>query len=120
MGTTGAPPPQGPYRTAVRAGDTLYVSGQLGRRDGVLVDGFESQARQALANLTAVLAAHGATPAQVVKVTVFLDDIGDWGGFNRPFADVFGGEAPPSRTVVAVESLPGGGLVELDAVAWLG
>jgi 2-iminobutanoate/2-iminopropanoate deaminase len=120
MVTAGAPPPQGPYRASVRAGDTLYVSGQLGRRDGVLLDGFEAQARQALANLAAVLADHDAGVARVVKVTVFLDDIGDWAAFNGPFAEVFGTEAPPARTVVAVEALPGGGLVELHAVAWLG
>ena len=104
----------------MRAGDSLYVSGQLGRRDGELVDGFVAQARQALANLEAVLAQHGATPSQVVKVTAFLRDIGDWGDFNGPFADVFGADAPPARTVVAVDGLPGGALVELDAVAWLG
>ena len=120
MTPTGTPAPQGPYRTAVRAGDSLYVSGQLGRRDGVLVDGFEAQARQALANLAAVLAGHGASPAQVVKVTVFLRHIRDSATFNTQFAELFGTDAPPSRTVVAVEALPGGGLVELDAVAWLG
>ena len=120
MATTGTPAPQGPYRTAVRAGDSLYVSGQLGRRDGVLVDGFEAQARQALENMAAVLAGHGASPAQVVKVTVFLHDIGDSSALNTHFADVFGTDAPPARSVVAVDALPGGGLVELDAVAWLG
>lgn len=113
------PTPQGPYRLAVRAGDTLYVSGQLGRRDGALVEGVQAQVRQALENLESILRDHGTDRSAVVKVTVYLDDMEDWPAMNEPYGEFFG-DQPPARTAVAVEALPGGALVELDAVAWLG
>lgn len=109
------------YRTAVRAGDLLFVSGQLPLRDGVLVDGgIVEHAEQALANLDRVLQEHGASRAQVVKVTVLLADVQDWDAMNGPYRRFFGPDAPlPARTAYGV-GLRLGARVEVEAVAHLG
>lgn len=111
--------PVGPYSPVVRAGDWLVCSGQIGLRDGVLVDGIVEQTRQCLANLAAVLASEGASLSQVVKTTVFLADIGMWGEMNAPYVEAFGGHRP-ARSAFAVGGLPLDALVEIEAWAYVG
>ena len=104
-----------PLRPAVAAGDWIAVSGQLGLKDGALVDGgAQAQAAQALANLKDVVEQHGATLADVVKTNVFLVTTDDYAAMNEEYAKVFA-ENPPARSAVAVHQLPLGGLVEIEA-----
>ena len=110
--------PVGPYTPLVRAGDTLYISGQLGLLDGALVDGLDAQVRQAVANLADLLAAEGATLSNIVKTTVLLDSIDDYVAMNTAYTESFG-DHRPARAAFAVEALPLGGLVEIEAIAVL-
>jgi len=108
----------GPYTPIVRAGDWLVVSGQVGVADGKLVTGgVVAELRQALANLTALLAGAGASLADVVKTTVFLRHIDDYTAVNEAYAAVFG-DHRPARSAVAVAGLPLGALVEVEAWAF--
>ena len=122
--TDGAPAPVGPYNQAVKAGGLLFCSGQiaLDPTSGVLVgDGdVEAETRQVLRNLTAVLAAAGSSPGQVVRTTVFLTDLADFGRVNALYAEVFDGPVAPARACVQVAALPKGARVEIDCVALLG
>ena len=122
--TTAAPAPVGPYNQAVLAGGWLYCSGQipLDPTTGAMVgDGdVAEETRQVLKNLVAVLNEAGATPAQVVRTTVFLVDLGDFQTVNQLYADVFGDGVSPARACVQVAALPKGAHVEIDCVAWLG
>ena len=110
---------QGPYSPAVRAGSLLFISGQVPLRlDGTSLgkEDFETQARQCLANLRAVLEAGGASMQQVAKVTVFLADIDGWQVFNRLYAEAFGAHKP-ARSMVPVAAFPGGFKLEIEAIA---
>ena len=115
--------PVGPYTPAVRAGQWLVCSGQLGieqSADGpVLAEGFEAQARRALENVAALLAGRRLGWANVVKTTVFLADIADAGAFNSVYTAVLG-RARPARSMMAVQALPMGALVEVEAWAYAG
>lgn len=117
----GAPSkPVGPYAPAVRAGDWLVVSGQVGTSEGKLVDGgFDAELRQALANLRALLESHGASMSHVVKTGVFLVHLRDYGRMNEIYTDAFG-DHRPARSAVAVAELPLGALVEVEAWAFVG
>ncbi len=118
--TTAAPAAIGPYNQAVRAGNFVFASGQLGLdpATGALVEGVEAQARQALANLQAVLEAAGATFADVVKTTIFLTDMGDFQAVNTIYAAAFAVD-PPARSTIQVAALPRGGAVEIEMIAYL-
>jgi 2-iminobutanoate/2-iminopropanoate deaminase len=114
------PPPAGAYSPGVRAGDLLFVSGQVPKdpRTGAIVgDEVREQTRQVLRNLEGVLAAGGATLADVVSVTVYLQDEGDWGAFNEVYKSVL---APPYPTRAVVGAQLRGILVEVSAIAHLG
>lgn len=113
-----APAAVGPYVHAVKAGNTLYTSGQLGLipETGVLPEGVEAQAKQAMENLKAVVEAAGMTMADIVKTTVFLADINDFATVNEIYASYFTGDAP-ARSCVQVAQLPKAGLVEVEAIA---
>lgn len=113
-----APAAVGPYVHAVKTGDVLYTSGQLGLipETGELPDGVEAQAKQALENLKAVVEAAGMTMANVVKTTVFLADMGDFAKINAIYAEYFTGNAP-ARSCVQAAALPKGGLFEIEAIA---
>ena len=110
-----APAAVGPYCHAKLAGNTLYTSGQLGLvpATGVLPQGVEAQAAQALENLGAVLSAAGMGFGDVVKTTVFL---ADFAAINAVYAKYFPGEAP-ARSCVQAAALPKGALFEIEAVA---
>jgi 2-iminobutanoate/2-iminopropanoate deaminase len=116
--TQHAPAAIGPYSQAVRVGDFVFASGQLGLdpHTGKLQEGVEAQARQALANLQAVLAAAGASAATVVKATIFLVNIADFAKVNAIYGEVFQ-QDPPARSTVQVAALPLGGLVEIEVIA---
>ena len=111
----------GPYSQAIRKGGTLYLSGQIGMvpATGELVSNdVKEQAAQALANMKAVLAEAGATPADVTKVTVFIVDMADFQAVNSVYSETFGADAP-ARSCVAVAALPKGARVEIEAIAVL-
>ena len=109
--------PVGPSTPIVRSGDLLFVSGQVGLSDGVLVEGgVEAQATQALANLAGLLEGEGASMGDVVKTTVFLTDMGDYAAVNEVYMAAFG-DHRPARSAVAVAALPIGALVEIEAIA---
>lgn len=113
-----APHAIGPYSQAVRAGDTVYLSGQipLDPVTGEIIDGdFEAMIRRVLDNLKAVCEAAGGTLDHCVKLTVFLTDLGHFATVNAIFEDYF--TAPyPARAAVQVAALPKGVPVEMDAV----
>ena len=118
-----APKAIGPYSQAIKAGNLLFCSGQipLDPKTGEMVGASDvrAQARQVMANLEAVLKAGGASFASVVKTTIYLKDLADFGAVN----EIYGGhfqEAPPARATVQVAGLPRGALVEIDAVAVVG
>lgn len=108
-----------PYTPAVRAGDWVAVSGQIGMVDGALVGGgFDAELRQVLSNLEARLEEAGAAMADVVKTTVFLRHLNDYGRMNELYAAAFP-EPRPARSAFAVAELPFGALVEIEAWAHL-
>jgi 2-iminobutanoate/2-iminopropanoate deaminase len=110
--------PIGPYSPVVRAGDLLFVSGQVGLEgDQMVSGGVEQETRQALANLEAVLATEGASLADVVKTTVFLRHMRDFKLMNEVYAEVMDGHRP-ARSTVAVVELPAVALVEVEAIAY--
>ena len=114
-----APPPQGHYNMAVRHDGLVYVSGQLGiRPDGSHTSDlpFEEQARQALGNLLAVLAAADLGPNNILKVTAYIAGVEHWPVFNGVYAQMMG-DSRPARSVVPVPKLHFGYLVEVDAIA---
>ena len=116
-----APAAIGPYSQAVKAGNVLYLSGQIGMNPatGELVsDDDREQTARALQNMKAVLAAAGATAENVVKTTVFLTDMADFQAVNSVYAETFSSDAP-ARSCVAVAALPKGAKVEVEAVAVL-
>lgn len=122
ISTHAAPAAAGPYSQAIRAGDLVFTAGQLGvdPATGALVgDDVASQAERALGNLGAILEAAGSGLDRLVKVTVFLAEIGDWPVVN----EVYGRLVPepfPARSAFAVKALPLGARVEIEAVAAVG
>lgn len=116
--TDAAPEAIGPYSQAIRAGEWVFTAGQIGAdpETGTLREGIEAQARQALDNLSAVLAAAGLGWSDVAKTTVFLADMADFPAVNAIYAERV--ETPfPARSTVAAAELPKGALVEIEAVA---
>jgi len=110
--------PLGPYTPAVRAGDFIFVSGQVGVKDGALAEGgVAGQTAQAVANLVDRLAEMGAELTDVVKTTCFLIDMDSFATFNTAYVEGFGSHRP-ARSTVAVRELPVGAEVEIEAVAF--
>jgi len=119
VSTLEAPQAIGPYSQAFRAGDTLYLAGQLGLDPATreLVEGgIEAETRRALENLKAVLAAGGFSLGEVVQAQVFLADLADFAAMNEVYAGYFP-EDPPARATVQVAALPRGARVEIALVA---
>ena len=116
--TAGAPAAVGPYSQAIRTGGLLLTSGQLGLdpETGILPEGVEAQTKQALKNIDAILTEAGYSREDVVKTTVFIRNMGDFGTVNGIYADFFGGHKP-ARSCVEVSALPKGGLVEVEVTA---
>lgn len=121
VSTSNAPAAVGPYSQAVRSGDLLFCSGQiaLDPASGNLTgNDIKSQTEQVMKNISAVLAASGATFADVVKTTCFLADINDFAEFNAVYTQYFTGK--PARSCVAAAALPKGALVEVEVIAVVG
>ena len=119
--TEEAPAPfQGaPYSQAITAGSFVFVSGQLALKPGdkELTGGsIEEQTEQVFANLRAILEAAGSGLDQLVKTTVFLQNLGDFQGMNSVYAKHVG-DRPPARSTIEIAKLPSGALVEIDAIA---
>ena len=114
------PKPVGPYTPIVRAGDWLVCSGQVGQSAGAIVEGgVAAQLTQAIANLEDLLRSHGASLTNIVKTTVFLTDMGDFGVINETYVAAFG-DHRPARSAIGVAALPLGAAVEIEAWAWVG
>ncbi|MSO95305.1 MAG: reactive intermediate/imine deaminase [Thermoleophilia bacterium] len=120
--TENAPAPfQGaPYSQAIRVGDLVFVAGQIGIRPGESsIEGdIAAQTEQVLRNLSAILEAAGSSLANLVKTSVFLQDLGDFAAMNEVYARHVGGR-PPARSTFEVAKLPSGAVVEIEAVAHL-
>ncbi len=117
--TEKAPKAIGPYSQAVRVETMVMTAGQIGLNPstGELVEGgIQAETRQVLTNLRNVLEAAGSGLDLVVKTTVFLKDMGDFGQMNAVYAEFFSAE-PPARSTVAVAALPKGALVEIETIA---
>lgn len=121
ISTDGAPKAIGTYSQAVKIGDTVYMSGQIGLDPATMemVEGIDAQVRRVFDNLSAVTAAAGGSLADIVKLNIFLTDLGHFALVNSIMAEYFN-EPYPARAAVGVASLPRGALVEADAVMVLG
>lgn len=122
VSTKEAPAAIGPYSQAIRAGNTVYCSGQiaLDPASGQLVEGgIEAQARRAFSNLKAVAEAAGGSLAHCVKLTLFLTDLGQFAKVNEIMQEYFA-QPFPARSTVGVASLPRGAVFEVEAVMVLG
>ena len=119
ISTKNAPAAVGPYSQAVRSGNMVFTAGQLALDPAtgkMLADDITIQTEQALKNLTAVLEAAGSSIANVIKCTVFLQDMGEFAAMNAVYGQYFT-ENPPARSAVEVAALPLGARVEIEAIA---
>jgi len=119
VSTDEAPAAVGAYSQATTNGDVLFTAGQLPLTvDGELLDDepVAVQTEQALSNVEAVLAAEGLEMGDVLKMTVFLDDIDDFEEMNETYAEFFGAD-PPARSAIEVGSVPKGAAIEVEAIA---
>jgi 2-iminobutanoate/2-iminopropanoate deaminase len=110
-----------PYNQAVKVGELVFVAGQLGLEadgKGLVGPSIAEQTEQALQNLSAILEAAGSSLDQLVKTTVFLQNLDDFAGMNEVYARHVG-HRPPARSTVEVAKLPAGALVEIEAIAHL-
>ncbi len=121
INTSEAPAAIGPYSQAIRIGDMLFTSGQLGidPATGKLADGIEAQTEQSLKNIAAILEEAGFEKENVMKTTVFLRNMNDFGAVNQIYSAFFG-DHKPARSCVEVARLPKDGLVEIEVAAMKG
>jgi 2-iminobutanoate/2-iminopropanoate deaminase len=120
ISTDRAPGAIGPYSQAVQLGDLVFTSGQvaLDPKTGELVKGgIEAETRQVLDNLAAVLAAAGVSYQDVVKTTIYLQDLNDFATVNKLYGERVAGTVLPARSTVQVAKLPRGAAVEIDLIA---
>lgn len=122
IATDKSPAALGPYSQAVKVGNTVYVSGQIGLTPAMEFAGstVEEQTEQVMKNMGEVLNAAGATFDDVVKCTIMIANMDDFKTVNGIYGSRFPGENPPARATLAAKSLPLGALVEIDAVAVIG
>lgn len=119
LATNKAPGAVGPYSQGVKGGNMIFTSGQLAmvpETGELITDDIQKETRLCLNNLTAVLSAGGATFNDVVKVTVFVTDIGNFSLINEVYAEFFT-DHKPARSLVEVSKLPKGGNIEIEAIA---
>ena len=122
VSTPQAPAAIGPYSQAISAGNFVFTSGQIPldpATQAMVTGDVRAQAERVMENLAAVLAAAGATFAQVVKTTIYLADLADFAVVNEVYGKRFSG-APPARSTVQVAALPKGARVEIDLIAMKG
>lgn len=120
--TTGAPAAIGPYSQAVMAGGFLYISGQIpaDAATGEVPEGITEQTHQVMKNLQAILAEAGFTFTNVVKATIFLKDMSDFGVVNDIYASYLEGSGYPARETVEVSRLPKDVSIEISMIAYQG
>ena len=118
INTDKAPAAVGPYSQAIRIGDMLFTSGQLGLipETGALPEGVQAQTEQSLKNIDAILAEAGYKKTDVVKTTVYIKNMNDFAAVNQVYAAFFG-EHKPARSCIEAARLPKDGLVEIEIVA---
>jgi len=112
-----------PFSQAVRVGDVLYLSGQLGNLPGTLTlasGGLEAETRQTMDNIAATLKENGLSFRDVFKVTVMLTDMSRWGEFNKIYVTYFEPDRLPARSAFGVTALALGAQVELECCAYVG
>ena len=121
IATAAAPAAIGPYSQAVQAGNTVYLSGQIGLDPATMqmAEGIDAQIARVFDNLKAVAAAAGGSLADAVKVNIYVTDLANFARVNDVMAQVFS-QPYPARATVQVAALPRGALVEVDAVLVLG
>ncbi|MEW6526390.1 MAG: RidA family protein [Spirochaetota bacterium] len=121
ISTPNAPQAIGPYSQAVRAGDFLFISGQLGLvpQTGALEEGIEAQTKRAMENIGAILKEAGGGFENVVKTTILLADISDFPKVNEIYSQYFSNDFP-ARATFAVAALPKEALIEIEAIAYFG
>jgi 2-iminobutanoate/2-iminopropanoate deaminase len=120
--TAKAPAPVGPYQQAVRMGQFVFTAGQIpiDPHTGATITGsIESQTRQVIENLKAILEAAGSSLEQTVKTTIFLRDMNDFAKMNAVYADYFKADTAPARSTVQVARLPKDVAIEIEAIAVL-
>ena len=118
LNSENAPKALGPYSQGITVGSLIFLSGQMGldpSTNDFVTGGVTGQTRQALTNLKYIIESAGSTIENVVKTTVFLNDINDFQAMNSVYGDFFKSE-PPARSTVQVAALPKGGLVEIEAI----
>lgn len=111
-----------PFSDAVRVGDMLYLSGNLGNVPGtaeLVPGGIRAEAKQTMENIKSVLETHGATMDDIIKCTVFIDDISEWGIFNEEYVRYFPNHKP-ARSALGADGLALGARVEVECIAYLG
>lgn len=119
ISTDAAPAAIGPYSQAIRAGDLIFVSGQLPINPAtgeLITDDIGAMTRQIFANTAAILQAAGSSLDRIVKTTVFLADLNDFAAMNAAYAEQFG-DAPPARSTVQVARLPRDARIEIEVIA---
>jgi len=117
--TGNAPSPVGPYSQAVRAGGFIFVAGQIGLDPStgrLVASDIRSQARRVMENIKAILESAGSSLDRLVKVTIFLKDLGDFAACNEIYGEYVKGSLPP-RSTAEVTRLPKDALLEVDAIA---
>lgn len=120
--TAQAPKAIGPYSQAVQAGQTLYISGQIGVdpvTGNFAGESIEAQTKQVLKNIAAILSVHGLTAENVIKSDVFLKDIGHFAAMNVVYGEYFATGVKPARCTIQAAKLPKDALVEISCVAYV-
>lgn len=121
--TDQAPAPVGPYNQAIQVGNTLYVSGQIAldpATGNLLTSDIETETHQVMRNLQAILTEAGTTFENVIKCSVFVSDMGNYGRINAIYAKYFDEDTAPARELVEVANLPKYVNVEISVVAYVG
>jgi len=111
----------GPFSDAVRVGDLMFLSGKIGNLPGTRTlaeGGIQGEARQTMENIKATLERYGSSLDQVVKCTVMIDDIAEWGAFNEVYVEYFPGNKP-ARSAFGADGLALGAAVEVECIATL-
>jgi len=113
-----APEPIGPYSQAIKLNNLIFSSGQIAINpvNGLIAGDIKIQTRQTLENIKSILMAGGSDISKVIKVTVYLKNIGDFAGMNEVYSEYFG-ESKPARSTIEAARLPKDSLIEIDVVA---
>jgi 2-iminobutanoate/2-iminopropanoate deaminase len=121
LATSEAPPAIGPYSQGIRFGNLIFASGSAGvdpETRKLVEGGIEAQTRQTLINLSKILESAGSSLSQVLKTTVFLEDMNEFARMNAVYAEFFDPD-PPARSTIQAAALPLGAAVEIEAIAFV-